>query len=336
MYGDAFYKIRYGQRYNGMYPESFDRPNTIIEPVDAKKVYPQVSPYDRTKIVAFHITNTVRKAGSIDDYLLYVESHYAGEIVYRKFDLSSFHTDRHGNILTFRIGREDKGYRESEETGVPVPLVVHVPNYTDGTTWQGIDDISEHVTLFDEINNRMSQIAHILDSHADPALAVPTGLLQDDGEGNSYFQVAVNKVFEVMGKDDILPEYITWNGQLDSAFKSVDNLIEFLLSTSEIPNVAIGMQDSGTSGNSGLAIKWRMNSLLAKINRKRQFFDSGLKQVFQVAQMLELDANPSAVDYELTIPVIKFKDGLPEDENEQANIMSIRTGGVQTLSRKTA
>ncbi|MHC5291066.1 phage portal protein [Bacillus licheniformis] len=335
--GDAFYKIRYGQEYGGAFPEDYDPKRIIIEAVDPKKVYPQTSPFDKSKIVVFHIAEPVQEDGSSDDWTLHVESHFAGKIIYRQFDLDIFQTDRDGNIVLFKIGDELPEAYEVQSTGVPVPLIVHVPNYSDGIDWKGQDDISEHLALFDEINNRLSQIGSILDKHADPAIAVPTGLLQEDGEGNTYFQVAVNKVFEVMGKDDIIPQYITnENPQLDQAFKELETLLEFLLSTTEIPAVAVGLKDSGTSGNSGLSIKWRMNSLLAKINRKRQFFEDGLKRVYMIAQMLEKYANPASVDYEMVVPSIRFNDGLPQDDTEIANRMAIRTNGSQTLSRKTA
>jgi Phage portal protein, SPP1 Gp6-like len=335
--GDAFYKIRYGQEYSGMFPETADPKRLIIEGVDPKKVYPQTSPFDKSKIVVYHIAEPILIEGTSDKWKLHVESHYAGKIVYRQFKLDIFRTDKYGNILLFKIGDElPEGYDE-EVTGVPLPLVVHVPNYNDGIDWHGQDDISEHIKLFDEINNRISQISAILDKHADPSIAVPSGLLQVDGDGNTYFNVAANKVFEVMGKEDIIPQYITnSNPQLAEAFKELEMLIEFLLSTTEIPPVAVGLKDSGTSGNSGLSIKWRMNSLIAKINRKRQFFDEGLKKVYLIAQMLEAYANPSVVDYDVTVPNIGFKEGLPQDDDSTANRMSVLTNGSQLLSQKTA
>jgi SPP1 family phage portal protein len=335
--GDAFYKIRFGQEYGGAFPVAFDPKRVIVEAVDPKKVYPQTSPFDRSKIVAYHVAEPVQEDGSSDEWTLYVESHFAGKIVYRQFELTVFRTDRYGNVELFKIGDElPEGYEE-QATGVPVPLVVHIANYSDGLDWKGMDDISEHLSLFDEINNRLSQIGSILDKHADPALAVPTGLLQDDGEGNVSFQVALNKVFEVMGKDDIIPQYITNNNpQLEQAYKELEMLLEFLLSATEIPAVAIGLKDSGTSGNSGLSIKWRMNSLLAKINRKRQFFEDGLKRVYMIAQMLEQYADPNIGKHEVVVPQIKFNDGLPQDDTEIANRMAIRTNGSQTLSRKSA
>ncbi|MDQ0976629.1 hypothetical protein QFZ31_006681 [Neobacillus niacini] len=335
--GECFYKIRFGQEYGGAFPISYDPKRVLVEALDPKKVYPQTSPFDKSKIVVYHVAEAVKVDGSYDDWTLYVESHYAGKIVYRQFDLKVFRTDRFGTVELFKIGDElAEGYEE-QLTGVPVPLVVHIANYNDGLDWKGQDDISEHLALFDEINNRLSQIGSILDKHADPALAVPTGLLQDDGEGNVHFQVALNKVFEVMGKEDIIPQYITnANPQLEQAFRELEMLLEFLLSTTEIPAVVIGLKDSGTSGNSGLSIKWRMNSLLAKINRKRQFFDDGLKRVYMIAQMLEQYADPSIEKHEIIVPQIKFNDGLPQDDTEIANRMAIRTNGSQTLSRKTA
>lgn len=335
--GDAFYKIRFGQEFGGAFPEVFDAKRILIEAVDPKKVYPQTSPFDKSKIVCYHVAEPVQLGGPKDDWTLFVESHYANKIIYRQFELRIFMTNRDGSIEQFKIADEiPEGYEE-EITGVPIPLIVHVPNYNDGIDWHGEDDISEHIALFDEINNRLSQIGAILDKHADPAIAVPTGLLQEDGEGNTYFQVAMNKVFEVMGKEDIVPQYITNNNpQLDQAYKELEMLLEFLLSTTEIPAVVIGLKDSGTSGNSGLSIKWRMNSLLAKINRKRQFFEDGLKRVYMIAQMLEKSADPSSVNYEMVSPVFQFNDGLPTDDTEIANRMAIRTNGSQTLSRKSA
>lgn len=335
--GDAFYKIRFGQEYGGAFPEAFDPKRVLVEAVDPKKVFPQTHPFDKSKIVAYHVAEPLKLDSSKEDWTLFVESHFANKIIYRQFRLDIFRTDRYGNVQLFKIGDEiPEGYEE-QITGVPVPLVVHVANYSDGIDWKGQDDISEHIALFDEINNRISQIGSILDKHADPAIAVPTGLLQEDGEGNTYFQVALNKVFEVMGKEDIIPQYITNdNPQLDQAFKELEVLVEFLLSTTEIPAVAIGLKDSGTSGNSGLSIKWRMNSLLAKINRKRQFFEDGLKRVYMIAQMLEQYADPSKARHEIVVPQIKFNDGLPQDDTEIANRMAIRTNGSQTLSRKTA
>lgn len=119
-----------------------------------------------------------------------------------------------------------------------------------------------------------------------------------------------------------------------NTLSELDKLIDLLLVTAEIPAVAVGRGDSGTSGTSGLAIKWRMNSLLAKINRKRQYYAKGLKQVMALAELLENAVGDT--DYEFTMPQLTFHDGLPKDDSEEATVMNIRTGGAKTLSQKTA
>lgn len=334
--GDSFFKIRWGQKWNGKVPETFDPFRVIIEPQNASYVFPETSEGDATQIVAFHIAYpTVVKDTANQEWILHVESHYPNKIIYRKFLMTPLLAEGY-EVVEWTIQSELKRYYKEVETGVPFPLVVHIPNYATDEDWQGIDDLTEHKPLFDELNRRLTAIASILDKHADPAIAVPTGVLGEDEYGNPTFVVGRDKVFEVMGKDDVIPQYITWNGQLQAAFDEIDRITEMILTNAELPAVALGKGDAGTSGSSGLAIKFRMNSLLAKINRKRQFYDKGLKQIFMICQLLENAKLGSRKGYDFFDVHIQFNDGLPKDEAELAQIMSIRTGGKPTLSAKTA
>ncbi|MDC3413971.1 phage portal protein [Terrihalobacillus insolitus] len=334
--GDSFFKIRWGQKWGGKVPQKFDPFRIIIEPQNPKYVFPETSSGDASTIEAYHIAfPTVVKGSGDQDWILNIESHYPNKIVYRKFEMYPFET-RGIDVVEWKIGNEIKKEYREVETGVPFPLVVHIPNYATDDDWEGIDDLSEHKPLFDELNRRLTKIAEILDKHADPAIAVPTGVLGEDENGNPTFIVGRDKVFEVMGKDDVVPQYITWNGQLQSAFEEIDRIVEMILTNAEIPAVALGKGDSGTSGNSGLAIKFRMNSLLAKINRKRQFYEKGLKELFMICQLIERVKKGNKAGYDFFDVKIHFKDGLPQDDAELANIMNVRTGGKATISQKTA
>jgi hypothetical protein len=338
--GDSFYKIRVGQEFGGELPPEVDEYKVIIEHQNAEYVFPETVLGDANKIRAYHIAVPERTDDGVEDiseseWILHVESHYAGRIEYSKFRLYPININSDGEIIQWKIGYELPEYRSAISTGVPIPLVVHVPNFALDDAWYGIDDITEHRSILDEINNRISQISDILDKHADAPIAVPIGTLREDSAGNVVYNVAHEKVFEIASKDDVIPQYITnQNPQIDQAFKELEMLIDLLFTVAEIPSVALGRNDSGTSGSSGLSIKWRMNSLLSKINRKRQYYEKGLKKVYLIAQMLE---NAVGIDsYEVTVPKLKFKDGLPKDRMEEANIMAIRTGGKPTLSQKTA
>ncbi len=331
--GDTFIKVRYGQEYAGELPPEIDEPRVIIENVNPETVFPETVAWDKSKIKIYHIALPIYDEEEKQWYLN-VESHKAGMIVYTQYTMTPIHYNIDQVPERFEITGIVEGAGYQVATGISMPLVVHVPNLSTSDTWEGMDDLTEIHPLLDEINNRVSQIADILDKHSNPAMAVPSGLLDVDSDGNAQFRVAYDKVFEVMGKDDVIPQYITWNGQLLEAFQELDRLVDMVLTVAEIPAVALGKGDSGTSGSSGLAIKWRMNSLLAKVNRKKQYYSKGIKQVFYIAQKLEEVLG--IADYSYTTPVLHFQDGLPKDEMEQANIMSIRTGGAKTMSQKTA
>lgn len=331
--GDSFIKVRYGQEFGGDIPEELDKHRIVIENVDPEFVFPEAVVWDKSKIKAYHIAIPIYHEEE-KRWFLNVESHYAGKILYGQYTIEPIHFNIDNKPERFKIvGVVEKSFYQVL-TGVNMPLVVHIPNLSTAGSWKGLDDLTELHPLLDEINNRLSQIADILDKHSNPAMAVPSGLLGVNEDGQAEFRVAVDKVFEVMGKDDVIPQYITWNGQLNEAFQELDRLIDLVLTVSEIPAVALGKGDSGTSGSSGLAIKWRMNSILAKINRKKQYYNKGLKTVFYLAQKLEEVLG--IADYDITIPVLHFQDGLPKDEMEMASIMNMRTGGAKTLSQKSA
>ena len=327
--GDSFYKIRWGQEWEGQLPQEVDPSKVIIENIPAEYCYPETSPYNKKKITTVHICIPIFEG---DKWYLTVESHSAGFIRYHLYEMKPTEIT-HGTPDAWVI-QNPVGEVTEEFTGINQLLVQHVPNFATDS-WEGHDDLSEHKSLFDEINNRLSQVASILDKHADPAMAVPAGVLEVDNMGNPIFSVNREKVFEIMGKDDILPQYVTWNGQLQHAYTELDKLINNLLMVSEIPEIALGKSGTGTSGATGISVRMRMSPLLAKVNRKRQYFDKALKQVYLVAQMLETVADPSK-NYEPVIPVLKFSDGLPRDEMEDAQIAAIRTGSMPTMSQKSA
>ena len=329
--GDSFYKVRYGQEWAGELPQHVDPSKVLIENLQAEQVFPETFPHDKRKIRVFHVCVPVYD-GNEGSWILKVESHFAGRILYHNHKMSVTESDQYGYATGWKIDGQ-LGEVYEEYTGINMPLVIHVPNIATDS-WEGQDDLSEHKSLFDEINNRLSQIAAILDMHSNPAMAIPAGVMEVDDLGNPIFNVSKEKVFEIQGTNEILPQYITWNGQLQEAYSELDRLIDNLLMAAEIPPVAIGRKDSGTSGNTGLAIKTRMIPLLSKVNRKRQYYDKALKQVYMVAQ--QLDNVTGDGKYIPVVPILQFKDGLPVDDMAEANIAAIRTGSKPTMSQKTA
>ncbi|WP_151737235.1 phage portal protein [Paenibacillus tengchongensis] len=330
--GDSYYKIKWAQGYRGVLPETLDPYRVMIEAQNAAYVFPEELPGDRKRVIQYHIAVPVCVAtGDVSKWELHVETHAPGSIITSKYEMA-VSSSHNGEVTSWKITGVIDAPEEAEQTGVPIPLVVHVPNFALDDSWEGIDDITEHEAIFREINNRLTQIAAILDKHADPILTVPAGILEEGLDGNPQMRAAFAKVFEVVGKDEVTPAYVTWDGQLDAAFKELDTLIDTLLTIAEMPPVALGKENAGTSGATGLAVKYRMGPLLSKIARKRQYFDRALTDALFIAQLLEHAQSRDELDYSPTKPHIIFADGLPTDEREQAEIAQIRTGGKPTLA----
>ena len=337
--GDSFFKVRYGYEIEGG-DERLEIGERMphIESIPAKYVFPEISDYNAKKHLGYHIAIPMkvkedRDGKRMGDWELVLESHYPNRILYSRKELKVIRTDYDGTPIEWKIGKLIKEPKE-ELTGIPFPLIVHIPNYATDDTSLGLDDLTEIRPLFDELNNRLTQIANILDKHSDPAIAIPHDIMEVDDMGRPIFKVSESKVFEVNGKDDIIPQYITWNGQLQEAYSELDRITNEILTVAELPEVALGRSGTGTSGSSGFAIKWRMNSLLSKVKRKRMYYNEGLKQVLLLAQMVEQEAK--GTNYSLTIPKLVFTDGLPKDEAEQTSIYLQKTGGAVLKSRKTA
>lgn len=338
--GDAFFKVRYGHEIEDVSEGiQVGERSARIESLPAKFVFPETSVYDHKRHVGYHIAIPIRmnfgtRATKMGDWVLEIESHYPNRIDRSVKELQVINTDYEGKPTSWKIG-DYVATPETEDTGIGLPLVVHIPNYTTDDIDMGLDDLTELRPLFDELNNRFSQISNILDKHSDPAMAIPYGLMDVDEQGRPIFKVSESKVFEISNTKDIIPQYITWNGQLQEAYTEINHLTNEILTVAEIPEVALGKSDSGTSGSSGIAVRMRMNSLLSKVKRKRMYYDDGLRKLILLAQLLEHESGAD-VDYEVTTPILTFTDGLPKDETEQTSLYLQKTGGAKLLSQKTA
>jgi hypothetical protein len=225
------------------------------------------------------------------------------------------------------------------KTGVDTPLVFHVPNSRINSTFFGLDDYHDLLPLMYAINNRLTKIDNVLDKHGDPILAVPSGVL--DSEGN------VNKqafgVIEVESGEGVAkPEYIVWDAKLESSFSMIDRLMEFLFMTSETSPSAFGLDKEGQA-ESGRALKFKMLRTLAKKHRKQAYYDSVLKKMIYVAQQFAIANGLECGGLKLTglkaeIPQIEWQDGIINDTTEIMDIEERKlsnglTSRVESLMR---
>jgi hypothetical protein len=120
---------------------------------------------------------------------------------------------------------------------------------------------------------------------------------------------------------------MTWEGQLAAAYQQVDRLLDLMFITSETAPSAFGLDKFGIA-ESGRALRLRLLRTLAKINRKRLYYDAALKAALLTAQML--DVSLGSGKYEPAEPTIQWADGLPEDMVEMVEIESQRLAAGNT------
>ncbi|HHW26241.1 MAG TPA: phage portal protein [Firmicutes bacterium] len=306
-FGVGLFKVRYDGR-------------AIIEAQTPLVWFPVVKP-DNVKDVLYHVLawdyeeTEERLIGARQLRRLKVEIHERGRIITRVYDITS------GNISAM-VGEE-----QVQETGVDDFLVVPVYNLSTSDRLTGLDDYSDLDSVIQELEIRIAQISRILDKHADPNLVGPdTALEQDPKTGEVTFRGG-GKYFP-LAPGDQPPQYVTWDGQLDAAFREIELLMEQFYALSETCAAAFGNLKQGLA-ESGTALRRLMMAPLAKTNRIRMRFDPALKQVLKVASALEAaQGMPNAVKLEDIH--ITWQDGLPDDDMERTQIEVQRYGAGLT------
>lgn len=303
--GDSVFKMRIGQRN----PEILTQKSTIIiEEINPAIYFPQLDQSSgryqpKEDVLAW----TFEQNGVT---YLHKETHKPGYIFHEifKYDAKSQKI----------ISQEDPtafGFLAVEETGVQRSLIFHIPNVRDGNGFFGTSDYKDLVTLFFALNNRITKTDNILDKHSDPILAVPPGVLDENGD----VKKEALGMFEVDNESGAKPEYIVWNANLESGFTELEKLIELAFMVSEIAPATMGMDKDGQA-ESGRALKFKLLATIRKRNRKKRYYDQAIKDMLMTAQELAIANGISINDNRITKaerPTIDWGLGIINDETEQ-------------------
>ncbi|WP_170291565.1 phage portal protein [Heliobacterium mobile] len=309
--GDAVIKVRFGK------PSAWDKERAIIESVPPDIFFPDISG-DNIQEMRGATLAWIKKAGNRQ--YLRTEIHEPGLI---RNELWEMRGNQVGKRVPMATLPDYAAIPDEQETGYPGLLVRHVPNWRLDDMFWGISDYADMESLFDELNNRVSKISVILDKHSDPKLVLPPGLMRyDEATQRYYVERESLQTIEVDPEHTgDLPKYLVWDAQLEAAFKQIDQLLELLMMTSEVSPAAFGLDKNGTA-DSGRALKFRLIRTVAKINRKRLYFDQALKQALFAAQVLDVTHGQGS--YTPAMPHIEWRDGLPTDDMEAAQVEQIR------------
>lgn len=306
--GDSIFKIRGDNLHS---PEK----KVIIEEVSPAIYFPEFDRNTTRLTTKRDVLAWTYKSEDGKTTYLQKEIHDPGKIIN---ELYTYDPSSH-KILS-QITEEslsEFGLEPEVETKVNHSLIFHVPNVRDGSGFHGTSDYKDLEQLFFALNNRITKVDNILDKHSDPILAVPPGVIDEQGK--------VRKerlgMFEVDNKDSGFnkPEYIVWNANLESAFTQIDKIVDFLFMFSEVAPATMGMDKEGQA-ESGRALKFKLLRTIAKRNRKKLYYDIMIKEMLQTAQEFGkawgIKINGTSIT-NIEKPDIKWSDGVIPDMTEE-------------------
>jgi hypothetical protein len=250
---------------------------------------------------------------------------------YNGLDLYSEYTA--GKIVNkaFKAGAETAlpdGYAPEIATKEPAPLAVHLGTLRgdDDDESLGGSDVEAIEELVFEVANRLRQVKKILDRHAEPAMNVPGGTLDE----NSALDISRKKVFE-RDAAGMGAEYLVWQSQIEGAFMEIDRMVDLALMMTETPGVLFGRGGEGQA-ESGRALKFKLLSGLGKARRSGAMLKEALEEVARLALRREdilVGKTPGEYEIECVLP-----DTFIADEIETAQyVQALRAAGSMSVRR---
>jgi hypothetical protein len=325
--GDCIFKMRFGKK-NDWDTES----RAIVELVPCANFFPILDSIDCS---AMNGAIIAWKCQIGTQLYLRREIHLPGTILQELYLMNG--PTRIGQQVRLDTVAEFMHLPEKQSTSYPGLLVEYIPNWRLDDSFFGISDYIDLVTLQQALNDRVTKIDKILDKHASPKIILPPGIMKEDPEypGRYFVNKEDLEAMEVEPEQvGDLPRYLTWDAKLDAAYAEIDRLYQGLMLVSEIAAPALSLNEKdGGQAESGRALRFRMIRTLGKISRKIRWFDTGLKNALYKLQFL--NAQFGSATQAPVMPAIEWRDGLPNDPTEFAEVANTRTV-VHTMSRRRA
>ena len=310
-YGDAVERIY--KDYNG---------NFTVTMWDPKEWFPVVA-QDGTLNITHHClcwVVDIEPEGPFHKYQLHVQIHEVdkpGQYEQRVYNLDSYKSTI-GKLVESKVIK----------TGLKICAVRHLKSFATTNTVYAYDDYMPLDSILAEIMARIGQISVILDKHADPNITGPVSMLSVNEKTGEYY-LKTGKFYAVSPGEE-QPKYMTWDGQLTSAFKELEMLINQLYILSEMGSALLGDSMGSAQAVSGTAMRFKMAGPLSKARRIVNSLTLPVRELLSALTetLPEGFASPqlSAESVPLYNIAIKWSDGLPNDPREQVEIAKLATG----------
>ncbi len=168
-----------------------------------------------------------------------------------------------------------------EDTELDYIPIFQIDNFKTVKERFGISTYESVMNLFEEINDRITQISVQLIKHLNSKVAVGEGVLSKKGEMDSTQDIFL------VEKGDIVPQYITnSNPLIEEGFKQIEGLIRQICTVTQTPASFLGLDDKGGVEKVETA-KLRMAAFLKKIKRKQRSYEAKLVDILKTALFFE-------------------------------------------------
>ena len=337
---------RYGQSYIREYnkiPRYLKDNNGKVEmtagqpacnAINPSMVVEIVNPLDREDVQQFVIgwVDKVETATRPDvittEYYLTVEIHKIGSYQIRRFRVGdpvlNYGLVKQFNIIE-EVTAEDLAGKDIP-TGLDGFAIKKLMNYTTtDNPSEGLSDYDMLDTLMIELVQRVSQLSQVFTKHGDPAMQGSAELLSTDENGNPVFYTGD---FYPIGKDEQPLSYITWNSQSKEIIEYCNQILQNIWILTEMGDGTIMgyVRDNKGFADSGKALRMRLASPLMKVQGLLVDNQETIVSILlDFAKILGKDLKRSDIE-------IKWQDGLPVDNLEEANIFQARvTSGTESV-----
>ncbi len=142
------------------------------------------------------------------------------------------------------------------------------------------DYTKDVITLVAEVNRRLSGNSSVMDKHTDPAIFGPTSMVSEDANGNRV--VNTEGAYLPIDDKDIKPQYLTWDGKLESNFMQIEKIMDQFFALTSTSRAAFGIPNQTTSVESGAALRKHMFNSFQKISSLRVGHEAALSEMSQL------------------------------------------------------
>lgn len=263
-------------------------------------------------------------APSADGKNLLLETTYlAGSITRACFELDGSAKKTSVNLSQWPTKRADGGdLLPQESTGIDWNTIVWMANELDeGRPTSDYDGLIE---LQDELNAKQTQIARVIEKHADPKAIVPSSMV-DPNTGTINWRDGLMFTSDMAQK----PEYLVWNAELAHAIADRDFTLNALCIAAELSPVLLGIK-SGATPDAARKLRLEATKSLARRDRKAAFVKPFIRTALETA--MKMDRAGRLVIAQVGKPSVELADGLPTDEIDQSTaIANYRAAGVMSI-----